>query len=80
MAQAVTEPAAYATSFGYSGTYWDYVREIAQERGRLNGFINLDITKDEIADILRESGFKGYRFGGSLEWIMKTLQMIQDLP
>ena len=34
---AVGDPAAYATGFGYSGTYWDYVQEIARERGGIEG-------------------------------------------
>jgi hypothetical protein len=79
VAQAVADPVNYATSFGYSGTYFDYVREIAAERGGLHGLINLDITEDEIADILKESGFKGYRADGALEWIVKALEIIRAL-
>ena len=45
VAQAVADPAGYATSFGYSGTYWDYVREIASERGGVKDLIHLDITE-----------------------------------
>jgi len=76
---SVKDPAAYATSFGYSGTYWDYVQEIAQERGSLKGLINTEITEAEIRNILKEAGFTDYRYGGSLEWILKTLDMIRDL-
>ena len=79
VAQSVASPVDYATSFGYSGTYYDYVLEIAKERGGLNGLVNLDITKDDISDILNESGFKGYRFNGALEWILKTLEIIRAL-
>jgi len=79
VSQAVADPEKYATSFGYSGTYWDYVREIAWERDGLDGLINLNISKEDIEDILREAGFSGYRFDGALEWIMKTLQMIREL-
>ncbi len=77
--QAVANPISFATSFGYSGTYYDYVCEIAKERGGLNGLINLDITEDDISDILQESGFKGYRLEGSLKWILKTIQIIKEL-
>jgi len=77
--QAIADPAAYATGFGYAGTYWDYVREIAHERGGLKGLIDLDISRDEIAGILREAGFVGYRFDGALEWITKAMQMIREL-
>jgi hypothetical protein len=77
--QAVADPANYATGFGYSGTYLDYVREIAKERSGLKGLINADISKDEVAGILNEAGFNGYRFDGALEWIMKTIQIISEL-
>ena len=78
--QAVADPEGYATtSFGYSGTYLDYVQEIAKEHGGLDGLINFDILKDEIVEILKEAGFKGYRYDGALEWIMKTIQMIRKL-
>lgn len=79
VAQAVADPTGYATNFGYSGTYWDYVQEIAKECGGLTGLINLNVTKDEIANILKEAGFKSYRFDGALEWTVKTIQMIRDL-
>jgi len=77
--QAVADPAGYATGFGYAGTYWDYVQEIAFARGGLRGLIRLDISKDDIANILKEAGFKDYRFAGALEWILKTMEMIREL-
>ena len=77
--QAVNDPAKYATSFGYSGTYWDYVKEIASDGVDIKTLINLDISKDDVADILEQSGFVGYRFDGTLEWIMKAIEMIQAL-
>jgi uncharacterized protein Smg (DUF494 family) len=55
------------------------VCEIAKERGGLKGLVNLDITKDDISDILIEAGFKRYRFDGALKWILKTIQIIQEL-
>jgi len=76
---AVNNPAEYATSFGYSGTYWDYVQEIEAERGNLDGLINLDIAGAEINGILTEAGFTGYRLYGAKEWILKTLELIGDL-
>ena len=79
VSQAIADPASHATSFGYAGTYWDYVREIALECGGLKDLMSLDITKDEIVGILKEAGFKGYRFDGALEWIVKTIQMISNL-
>jgi len=76
--RAVTDPKKYATTFGYAGTYWDYVREISKERGGLQGLLSLDIGESGVAAILKEAGFKGYRFSGSLLWIMKTIDMIKS--
>ena len=75
--QAVAEPESYATTFGYAGTYWDYVQEIAKERGNLRGLINLDVSQNDVVIILNDAGFKGYRFDGALEWIVKTIEMIR---
>ena len=77
--QAVSDPAAYATTFGYSGTYWDYVQEIALERGSLDRLVNLDIKENEIRAILSDANFRGYRFDGALEWILKALDMVRSL-
>ncbi|RCX14339.1 hypothetical protein DFR58_11563 [Anaerobacterium chartisolvens] len=76
---AVAEPEQYATTFGYAGTYWDYVKEIARERGGLSGFLNLEIAEAEITDILKEAGFTGYRLTGATRWIMKAIEMIKSL-
>lgn len=77
--RAVADPVLYATSFGYSGTYWDYIQEIKTERGTLKGLVNLDICQEEISHMLKEAGFTGYRFEGALQWIQKTIDMIKGL-
>ena len=79
VAMAVSDPAAYATSFGYTGTYWDYAKEIAEERGGLDGLIDLTITEAEVGGILAQSGFTGYRLAGAREWIVKAVSMLQAL-
>jgi len=76
---AINDPAAYATSFGYAGTYWDHIKDIARERGSLAGLIDLSITEGEIRAILSESGFTGYRYSGALVWILKTVDMIRAI-
>ena len=76
---AAENPASYATTFGYAGTYWDYVQEIAAERGDLSQLVNLDISESDVADILREAGFTGYRYDGALRWVLKTVEMIRSL-
>ena len=74
------DPAGYATSFGYSGTYWDFVQEIARESGELDRLINLNVTENDVRTILSEAGFTGYRFDGAARWIIRTLEMIKALP
>jgi hypothetical protein len=76
-ANAVKDPAAQATTFGYSGSYWDYVQEIARNRGGLKDLIDTGIKKDETATLLGQAGLSGYRFEGALEWITKTIDMVR---
>lgn len=78
VANAVNDPTNYATTFGYAGTYWDFVKEIADEGIDLRNLVNLDFSEDEIAEILKIAGFEGYRFKGALSWIMKTTQMVKQ--
>jgi len=77
--QAIKDPIKYATTFGYVGTYWDYIKEIASECRDFSSLIDLNISTAEISDILKSAGFKGYRFDGALEWIAKSLDMIKTL-
>ena len=76
---AVQDAAGYSTTFGYSGTYWDYITDIAKERSDVKTLIDLSITTDEIASILKDAGFVGYRFDGALAWIKKAINMIKAL-
>ena len=76
--RAIADPANYATSFGFSGTYWDYVQEIAKEQD-IRQLLHLNISENEIKQILTDAGFQGYRYHGALKWISRTLQMLQDL-
>lgn len=69
----------YTTSFGYSGTYYDYLKDIANEGIKLSSLVNLDITEQEIEQILLESNFKGYRLHGAKKWIQKTIDIVKNL-
>jgi len=79
VAESVATPEKYATTFGFAGTYWDYAKEIAAERGSLRGLVNLDISEGDAHAILREAGFAGYRLAGATTWVAKTIQMLRDL-
>ena len=74
---AVKNPTQYATSFGYAGTYWDYVQEMLRDGVDVCGLIDFSITKNEVAEILTKADFKGYRYDGALEWILKGLEMVK---
>ncbi|MDR1204172.1 MAG: hypothetical protein LBL26_01635 [Peptococcaceae bacterium] len=63
----------------YSGSYWDYVQEIARERAGLEGLIRCDIGGSAVRAILAEAGFTGYRLRGALEWVTRTMEMIRAL-
>jgi len=76
---AVQSPVQYATAFGYAGTYWDYVQEMVRDGIDPKALIDLDITKDEVIEILTKAEFKGYRFDGALAWILETIEMIKKL-
>jgi len=77
--QAASDPKTYATTFGYAGTYWDYVCEIADERGGLGGLLNMDVSEADVSAILNESGFTGYRLNGAQAWIIKAVEIITSL-
>lgn len=58
--EAVENIKMYATNFGNSGTYYDCNCDIAKKCVDFSKLINLDITDEEINEILVTSGFKGY--------------------
>lgn len=67
----------YATNFGYSGTYYDYITDIANEGISFKNLVNLDITDDEIEEILVSSGFTSYRLEGSKKWIRNCIDFLK---
>lgn len=69
----------YASSFGYSGTYFDYLRDIAAEGCDFSQLIRLDITDEEIEEILLEARFYGYRLEGAKIWIRRAIEIIKQL-
>lgn len=77
--KACSDVILYATSFGYSGTYYDYLKDIAEEGIDFSAFIQLDISDEQIEQILLESGFKGYRLRGAKMWIHKSIEIIKNL-
>jgi len=77
--QAANDVINYSTTFGYSGTYWDYTNEIARENNGLGGLINVDISKSDVEEILYKAGFSRYRYDGALKWICTALDLIRSL-
>jgi hypothetical protein len=73
---AVNDIPGYCTTFGITGTYWEHILDAGIDFSRL---VNLNITKDEIAAILRDARFIGYRLDGGVEWISGALEMVRRL-
>lgn len=77
--EAANDPATYSTTFGYVGTYWDHLQDIAAKGVNLSLLVNLDISESTIARILTEAGFESYRFEAAGEWISRSLELIKSL-
>jgi hypothetical protein len=73
--KAVKDIPKYGTVFGMVGSYWEHIRDIAKNGADFSRLANLDITKDEIAAILKEARFTGYRLDGGIEWISGALAL-----
>ena len=76
--EAARDPKTFATAFGMSGTYWDYVREIIESQGGINGLINLDVDETTVFCLLEKAGFVSYRLDGANAWINKTLRILRE--
>lgn len=77
--RAAGDVEAFATSFGAVGTYADRAADIAAERGGLAGLVDADIAEDEVAAILAQAGFEGYRLEGARRWIAGALAHLRTL-
>ena len=79
VSKAINDIQGYSTSFGISGTYYNYVTEIANNGVSFSKLLNLDITKTEIEKLLIESGFKDYRLAGATTWICKCIEYLRRI-
>lgn len=75
---AVNDPINYCTTFGHVGTYYNHICDMLELYPDIAEDINLNIESKDIEDILIESGFKGYRLNGALQWIEKTLTIVKE--
>lgn len=69
----------YSTTWGASGTYYDYVNDIASTGVSFARILNLDISDDEIYAALVDAGFTGYRLKYGCEWIRKTVNYLKSI-
>lgn len=69
----------YSTNFGYSGTYYDYICEIAEDGADFTQLADLSITDEEIKRILTESCFTGYRLTGAAKWVRNCIEILKEL-
>lgn len=77
--KACEDTALYSTNFGPTGTYYDHLKEISGSGINLSKLANLEISDEEINEILLEAGFKGYRLEGSNRWIRNALSSLKRL-
>lgn len=69
----------YATNFGFSGTYYDYICDIASTGVDFSNLVDLSISDEEISEILTEAGFAGYRLDGAKVWIRKAIDIVKKI-
>lgn len=77
--RACKDIGAYATSFGPSGTYLDYVKELSEMGISFSKLLNPEISRDEIRALLKDSGFAGYKLEGGTSWIKGALDLLKKV-
>ena len=75
---AAGDPATYATTFGYEGTYWDHLQDAASRGVILADLARLDIPQGTVLDILDEAGIRRYRREAAAKWVCTSLDMIRE--
>lgn len=76
--KAATNPQAYATTFGYAGTYWDHARDIVDKGIRFSDIMNLDLDERTARNILAEAGLTSYRLECATEWILNAIACLKS--
>ena len=76
--KAAADPRAFATTFGYVGTYWDHARDIAAKGVRFGDLLNL-VDPRTIRALLVEAGFTDYRLEAATEWIANAVECLKSL-
>ena len=77
--KAVQDIEKYSTAFGPEGSYYDHILKISEMGISFRKLLDLDVTEQEICEILSKSGFDGYRLDGAYKWIMKCLGILREL-
>ncbi|MEC4184457.1 hypothetical protein VJ918_06480 [Adlercreutzia sp. R21] len=77
--KAASDPRAFATTFGYAGTYWDHACDIAAKGVRFGDLLNLDLGAGAVRSLLAEAGFTDYRLEAATEWVANALALLQGL-
>ena len=73
------DPILYANSFGPVGTQWEAIEDLLRANPSLKDSVNLNVSNEEIKEILKKAKFSGYRYDGAKEWISKSLALVQEL-
>lgn len=73
------DPTVYCNGFGLVGSQWDALFDLLTQNPSLGKTVNLDISDDEIANILQTANITGYRCVGAKIWIRKSIDSLKEL-
>ena len=69
----------FATTFGASGSYYDYVTEISAMGITFGKLMDLEVSDRAIQDALESAGIAGYRLAGGQAWIRASIDYLKLL-
>ena len=72
------DPIMHCCSFGPVGTQWDALNHLIERNPELINSVNLNISCEEIEEILNKAQITGYRYDGAKTWIQKSILTIKE--
>ena len=79
VSKATEDIEKFASYFGPSGSYLDHVIRLSDMGISFRKLLDLDISEDEICRIVDDAGLTGYRREGSARWMIKGIDMLNEL-
>lgn len=79
MIKSCENPIFYCTAFGAKGSYYDHVKDILKNEPDALSLLDLNISDDEIYDIMKDSGFDGLKLDCIVKWVSNGIRCLDDL-